>query len=244
MRIIKLDAIDSTNLYLRRLSLKERLVDYTVVVASSQEKGKGQMGANWVSEPHKNLMVSVFKGHLDLPANHAFYLSRAVALAVVATLNGLGVLNLSIKWPNDILSDNKKICGILIENVFKGHCVSSSIIGIGLNVNQENFDELPQASSLKCVTGRDFDLDEILIALLGDLKAYLAVLASTNYQAELKTAYERLLFKRGEIAEFTTKTGAAFKGVIQAVSTSGKLQVLVAGNKVEEFDLKEITLAY
>src|SRR5690606_11483476 len=156
MRIIKLDAIDSTNSYLRRLSMEETLEDYTVVMTKYQTQGKGQMGTIWHSEKSKNLMFSVFKDTSNLHIEYPFFISMATSLALLKTLRKFSTPKLSIKWPNDILSEDKKICGILIENVIKQNTLSNTIIGIGLNVNQTEFKNLLKASSLKLTTGKVF----------------------------------------------------------------------------------------
>jgi BirA family biotin operon repressor/biotin-[acetyl-CoA-carboxylase] ligase len=139
MKLIKLDAIDSTNDFLKRLSCEQALENYTVVTAEKQTRGKGQMGAKWDSETGKNLMFSVLINNRLATISEIFDLNVAVALAVLTTLEINNIPNLSIKWPNDIMSDNKKVAGILIENSIKNNGEISSIIGVGLNVNQLNF---------------------------------------------------------------------------------------------------------
>src|SRR5690606_22019676 len=162
MRVIKLNAIDSTNSYLRRLSHEESLEDYTVVTAEHQTEGRGQMGTVWNSENSKNLMFSVFRDTSKIQLEHPFLISMVTSLAILKALQRFSISRLSIKWPNDILSEDKKICGILIESVIKQNSLSNTIIGVGLNVNQTDFKNLPKASSLKLITGNVFDLEEVL----------------------------------------------------------------------------------
>ena len=119
MRIIKLDAIDSTNTFLKAISSADVLEDYTVIVAKQQTNGRGQMGNKWESDSGLNLTFSVFKRIKGLTFSNQFYLSIVVALALYKTLKSFNVPRLYVKWPNDILSANKKIAGILIENVVK-----------------------------------------------------------------------------------------------------------------------------
>ena len=145
MRIIKLDAIDSTNAYLKQISSAETLEDYTVITAKQQTNGRGQMGKHWHSKAGENLTFSVFKRLNGLSFSNQFYLSIVIALALHKTLTLYNVPNLFVKWPNDILSANKKIAGILIENVVKQNKLDYSIIGIGLNVNQTIFNDLSKA---------------------------------------------------------------------------------------------------
>ena len=162
MQIIKLSATDSTNAYLKSLAQSEILDDHTIVVADEQRKGRGQMGADWQSEAGKNLTFSLLKHFDHLLIENRFRLNICVSLAIAGALSEQHVPNLSIKWPNDILSGNAKICGILIENILMGDKIRTSIIGIGLNVNQMTFDNLENVSSLKLLLGRTLNLDELL----------------------------------------------------------------------------------
>jgi len=243
MRIIKLDAIDSTNSYLRNLSTTELLEDYTVIMADMQTNGRGQMGTSWDSNASQNLTVSVFKevGFLDF--GNQYYLNIVVALSIVKLLNYLNIPKLSIKWPNDILSENKKICGILIENVIKQNVLSSSVIGIGLNVNQTEFIDLPKASSLKLIMGRSFNLEELLLVLISNLKRNFSVLEQGQFYG-LKQEYEALLFKKNKPSTFRDEEGKLFSGFISGVSQDGCLQVLLEDNDLRSFNLKEIELLY
>ncbi|PNQ73798.1 biotin--[acetyl-CoA-carboxylase] ligase [Hanstruepera neustonica] len=243
MHIIKLNATDSTNSYLRHLSNTETLEDYTVVVAEFQESGRGQMGTVWESEPGKNLMFSVLKDVSFLKIQSNFYISRVVSLALIKSLQQFSVPKLSIKWPNDILSENSKICGVLIENMLKQDSLKSTIIGIGMNVNQVNFNDLPRASSLKLILGTQFDLDELLIAVVKNLKYYFKKLEKQQFHV-LKTEYENYLFRKDRPSTFQDVHGNLFSGYIKQVTESGCLQVLLEDDKLSDFDLKEITLLY
>ncbi|OEJ99075.1 biotin--[acetyl-CoA-carboxylase] ligase [Flavivirga aquatica] len=243
MRIIKLDAIDSTNSYLRKLIAVENMDDYTTVVANEQTKGRGQMGTVWASRSSKNLTFSVFKDVSKLYLEYPFYISIVTSLALLKTLQFFSISKLSIKWPNDILSENKKICGILIENVIKKNQINASVIGIGLNVNQTEFEGLPQASSLKIISGRIYDLDEILHVFIKNLETYFLLLKEGHYDV-LKFEYEKFLFRKNKPSTFKDAKGFVFSGFIKSISDFGNLQVLLEDNIIREFDLKEITLLY
>ena len=175
MRIIKLDAINSTNSFLKEMIYEEMVEDYTVVVAKHQTNGRGQMGTVWDSNKGENLMFSVFKDLSIHVVEFPFYISMAISLAILKALKGLNIPDLSIKWPNDILSADKKVCGILIENVIKNK-LNSTIIGIGVNVNQTEFNNLPKASSLKVITGIHYNLDEILQGIIEHTMHYSSLL--------------------------------------------------------------------
>ncbi len=243
MRIIKLDAIDSTNTFLKGISSEGTLSDYTVVVAKNQTDGRGQMGTVWNSEASKSLTFSVLKDVSFLQSNQQFYISIVTALALIKTLKTFHIEKLSIKWPNDILSANEKISGVLIENVIKHSTLTSSIIGVGLNVNQRSFDGLPKASSMSILRGRAFDLDEILQTFLKHLKFYFLLLEQGEKNV-LRKEYESLLFRKNKPSTFKGIEGDLFSGFIRGVSLSGKLIVELEDEIKREYDLKEITLLY
>ena len=242
MRIIKLNAIDSTNLFLRSLSIDTNVEDFTVVVAKHQTKGRGQMGTVWSSQDAKNLTFSVFKRFDNLKLDQHFVISMIASLAVINTLKKLNLPKLSVKWPNDILSANKKICGILIENVIKQNNVSATVVGIGLNVNQVNFSNLPQASSLLNVTGISYDLDELLQSILKELEILFDLVESNHFKT-IKTTYESYLFRKDKPSTFKNEEGL-FSGFIKGVSNEGLLEVLLEDNILKTFDLKTIKLLY
>lgn len=243
MRIIKLNAIDSTNSYLRRLSNEENLEDYTIVTAEYQTHGKGQMGTIWSSESSRNLMFSVFKDTTKFRLEYPFLISMVTSLAVIKALQSFSISKLSIKWPNDILSEDKKICGILIENVIKQQSLGNTIIGVGLNVNQTEFINLPKASSLKLITGNVYDLEEVLYEVIKSLKYYFGILKRADYEG-IKTAYEAYLFRKNKPSTFKDNKGLVFSGYIKSVTLSGNLQVLLEDEIIKEFDLKEVALMY
>ena len=243
MPIIKLNATDSTNSYLKDLCGTVSVKDFTVVVSESQINGRGQMGSSWQSESGKNLTCSVFKRikHLNLEDN--FYLSMVVSLAIINTLNYFKIPKLKIKWPNDILSEQKKICGILIENVIKNNQFEASILGIGLNVNQLVFDNLPKATSMQQITGIVYDLDEVLHHLLNALAHYFKLMNDGNKKV-IKNRYLELLFKRDKPSTFKDVNGQMFTGIIQGISPSGQLKVLLEDDIVQLFNFKEVELLY
>jgi len=243
MHIIKLNAIDSTNSYLRELASKKPLEDFTVVITKHQTKGRGQIGSIWNSEKDKNLTCSVFKRNCCVSIDDQFYISMVTSLSIIKTLQLFQVPKLVVKWPNDILSEQKKICGILIENVIKHQDIEGSIIGIGLNVNQTQFPNLPSASSLKNLTGSLFDVEELLARIVEHLQYYFEKLEQGKHDF-IKRAYEALLFRRNKPSTFKNYEGDLFSGFIQGVNNNGTLQILLEDDIVKEFELKEIQLLY
>jgi len=242
-QILKLDATDSTNLYLKDLLRAKNPPDYTVVVAKKQLKGRGQMGTNWQSEDGKNLTFSVLKNFDALLVRHQFVLNIAISLAVYDALKELSVPDVKVKWPNDIMSGSMKICGILIENVLKGDKVGHSIIGIGLNVNQTNFAGLDKASSLKSIMGRTYAIDELLYKILEHIRFQLEGIEGKSVN-QLLPVYEKVLFRKNKPSTFTDANGEMFMGYIRKVSAEGKLILELEDHVFMEFNLKEVSLLY
>ena len=162
MHIIKLNAIDSTNTYLKELSAKQTVANFTVVVAENQTNGRGQRGANWEVEKGKNLTFSVLKINPSTGPRNQFMLNILVSLSIVKALESFNVPKLSIKWPNDILIDDKKVAGLLAQQIGDG-----VIVGIGLNVAM-GADELPvpTATSLALAGSNNLDRNSLLSAFL------------------------------------------------------------------------------
>jgi len=242
MRLVKLDAIDSTNDFLKALSNTENLANFTVVTAENQTKGRGQMGAVWNSETGKNLIMSVLVKDFLTDANQLFAINVAFATAVIATLESLQIPDLSVKWPNDILSGNKKIGGILIENSIKSDRQIVSVIGLGLNVNQTHFENLPKASSLALVCSKDFDKDQLLVSIIENFER--KIVSWPNNGKSLWSTYNRLLFKKGVPMPFEDGQSNRFMGIIQEVSALGKLRILKEDDTLSEYGIKEIQLLY
>ena len=173
MKIIHFKTLDSTNKYLQNLLEEGVDIIDNVVVTDFQTSGKGQGRNVWESEAGKNLLFSIALDMSYHKAENQFVLTQMVSVAMINVLkNYLPEEHLYIKWPNDIYFKNKKIAGILIKNEIKGMMLGTSIIGIGLNVNQEDFDEnLSNPISMKMITGKDYDLEEILLAISCQLSA-------------------------------------------------------------------------
>ena len=243
MNIIKLNAIDSTNLYLKKLADENILENYTVAVARNQTAGRGQMGTNWVSENNKNLTFSMLVRFNMFDIKQQFYISIAVAIAVVEVLKSYVKNSIVIKWPNDILADENKVSGILIENSLKGSKIKHSIIGIGLNVNQEIFPtNIGNVSSLKLLSSKEFETDTLLIELINSLKKYLSFVTDEKLN-ELKQIYYGYLYYFKTETEFIDNMNVKFPGKIISVGEDGRLEVEIDHKKTRKFNLKEIKFA-
>lgn len=242
MKLIKLDAIDSTNEFLKGLSNNQIVENFTVVTAENQTKGKGQMGAVWNSEPSKNLIMSILVSNFVRNINQIFDINIAVSVAVIQVLKGFDIPELSIKWPNDIMSYSKKIGGILIENSIKSDGNINSIVGLGLNVNQTHFENLPKASSLSLICNTTFDKEDILLKIIEKLEQNIQ---NWNQNSNLFWSdYTNTLFKKGIPMPFEDQNKQNFMGIIQGVSSIGKLEILLENDSIAEFDIKEIQMLY
>ena len=243
MEIIRLNATNSTNTYLKNLLKEKQVKDLSCIWALSQTQGRGQQGAKWISEPGKNLTFSVLKKFENLPSEYHFLLNMEVSLAIFRALKKLYIPDLAVKWANDILSSKKKICGILIENTLHKEQISSSIIGIGLNVNQVFFNDLPNVSSLQKIMGHPFDLEEVLLLICQELEVSLKSLSPTRFESMLDE-YHTHLFRKDKPSTFEYPNGERFMGYIRGVSHNGQLQVEQEDALMSSFSLKEIKLLY
>lgn len=243
MSIIKLNAIDSTNDFLKDLMRNQSIENFTTVVANSQTKGRGQMGTQWQSEDGKNLIMSSLIKDFDICIDDVFVLNCLVSVAIVKALNELKVPKLSIKWPNDIMSDTKKIAGILIENSIKPDSTFVSVVGIGLNVNQKHFVELPNASSMLIQTEKEFDLDSVLETVLLQLNYYYELVKDRKVD-ELWDLYHQYLFKKEVPVVFEDNEEKRFMGMINQVNRQGKLEVRLEDDSIQTYTIKEIKMIY
>lgn len=243
MKIIKLNAIDSTNTYLKSLTKNVSLEDEVVVVAQNQTNGRGQMGAEWQSKTGQSLTFSMFKKFFNVELSCQSYISFAVAIGIKKGLKKLQIPSVSIKWPNDILSYNKKVCGVLIENKIEGTKITGSIVGIGLNVNETEFKDLPQATSLFLATGVKLDLQEVLQILSETIFEELKRMSINNYDS-LKEEYENELYRKDQVSAFEYPNGERINGMIKGVTQLGELLVEKENETIDKFEVKQIKMLY
>lgn len=237
--INKIDAIDSTNLALKRMYHEDSLAHGQGLWALNQTQGKGQRNGRWFSQPNTNLTFSFFLDHSYLKINSPFHLNCLTSLAVRSAMNYYQIPNIKIKWPNDILSENKKISGILIENLYRGSRLNASIVGIGINVNQENFESLPKASSMRLCSGRRFKLAELLDVLLTALEQNFSDHASFE---KAHKAFNDCLYGRFSTFIFE-KNGRQFPAIIKKVNPEGLL-VLEENGVLTQHEFKSIKMLY
>ena len=243
MRIIKVDAIDSTNSFIRQFYKGNSAFEPVCVRAALQTQGRGQRGSSWQSKAGENLTFSILYPQKKLKISRHFLLNASISLAVLKSLQQMGIPELKVKWPNDILSAKHKIAGILIENIVKTEGIVASIIGIGLNVNQTDFHEIPNAGSLKNITGKTFDPDEILRKLIAEVEKDLIALPGKT-ATEILAEYARNMFRLDMVSVFSSPDGRRFNGIIRGVTTEGKLNLEIEEAGFKTFGLKEIQLLY
>lgn len=238
----RFDVLASTNDFARELLSKSEPVEGTAIIAASQSAGRGQFGSTWTSEAGKNLLVSVILYPNFLPPTRQFLLSQVAALAVQeAVAQWVPSKVVSIKWPNDILIDGKKVSGILIQNALAGSSFLNSVVGIGLNVNQLAFGaHLPQATSLALQIGGPVPLESVENSLFAALDAWYNRLKWGETDRIVKN-YRQHLYKAGEETAFMTADGANFTGTIVELDQQGRLGIL-REKEVVYFGLKEVSL--
>ena len=235
---IFLREVESTNNYANQLVLSKAAEHGTVVLAQYQNKGKGQQGNSWESEPGKNLLASLILFPQFLPAAKQFHLSKIISLALVDFLK-TETSEVSIKWPNDIYIQNKKVAGILIENSVKGRNVSSAIIGIGLNLNQEIFvSDAPNPVSLKQTTGKKYDIEAVAVKIYELINNWYKIL-ETGGLNEIDSAYFKQLFRANEWALFA-KQGEMFEAKISGIGEFGQLILEDRNGIFSEYMFKEV----
>lgn len=242
MYFIKINATESTNTYLKNLANEVNLENFTIVSANKQSNGKGQMGSIWLSEEGKNLTFSVLLKNIIAQIPTVFMLNKVVAISLAQFLKKLEIVNVKIKWPNDILTGSKKIAGVLIENIFKHNNSIDCIVGIGLNVNQTQFDKLPHATSIALEKNKLFDLQELLVDFCEVFRDNLVFYQ--NNQNLIDVHYNMNLFKKDKPAVFENKEGKKFMGIIQGVDEHGSLVIELENDVFKKFKLKEIKMVF
>ncbi|MGC6284729.1 MAG: biotin--[acetyl-CoA-carboxylase] ligase [Polaribacter sp.] len=242
MKIIKLDTINSTNSYLRELAIHQDVDNFTVVSAKHQSEGKGQIDKKWITEPNKNLTFSILIKE-KYQIQHKKYINIAVSLALHDWFTQKKIKNLSIKWPNDIMAGSKKLSGILIETMIRGSKIYHTVIGIGINVNQQQFSsEIKSVSSLLLETSKTYDLDLLLLEILPIIQNRIQDFLSGKFK-ELEEAYSKLLYRKDIPSNFVDNQGNRFAGSITGISQDGNLLISTENGSVREFGIKEVAFA-
>ena len=231
---------DSTNTLMRQLVAAGNPPEF--IYAGYQTAGRGQTGNGWESEPDKNLLCSI----LLPPIKELFYQNVITSVAVLRTLSGLGIDGLTVKWPNDIYWGDKKVAGILVENTILGSEVQYSIAGIGLNVNQTEWHSgAPNPVSVKQITGKDYDIDELMQQLLAEIRKAQSEDVWEEYKAHLYRREGFWPFVEREVSVAPTMNAEAtaegqFWAHIVDVLPTGEIVLLDKNGKQRKYHFKQI----
>ena len=243
--IIRLATVDSTNRYMRdnasELWSKHGESGFVVVTAGHQTAGRGQRGNTWNSNAGENLLFSILvRPGETLEVSKQFLLSQAVALSIHDAMKCHGI-DTQLKWPNDIYAGNRKLAGILLELDYSGAFVEQAIIGIGLNVNQENFPPMDRTPvSMKMLRKRDFILDDVLATILDLFEHYYTEMRFGNRDA-IAAEYKRVLLGMNERHTFFDRDGH-FDAVIQDVESDGHLILRRNDGSTGRYAFKEVEM--
>ena len=234
MEIIHLTDIPSTNDYLLGLNTEQDVV----AVSDYQSHGKGMGGNRWESEAGKNLLFSILIHPTWLPVNKQYLLSMAEALALRSTLADI-IPDVTIKWPNDIYWQDKKISGTRIDVNLHGPMLADVVIGTGININQrEFFSDAPNPVSLCQITGREYDRDAILQEILSRFSPFLKQLEQGKYD-EIVSLYHQHLYHRDGMHQYEDDNGP-FMAAIDHVEPNGMLHLRLADGTMRQYMFKEV----
>lgn len=237
--IIRLAETKSTNSYAIRILSDERPEEGCVIITDHQTAGKGTDTNTWESEKGKNLTFSLVL-YPTLAADQQFILNKAISLGIYNFLSAkLTSHKVSIKWPNDIYIEDRKACGILIQNSVMGNKLDYMIVGIGLNVNQtEFFSNAPNPVSMKMITGLEYNLDKLLQELLNSIfERYNSISAETT--GKIENDYQTALYRLDEWHEYIVND-TKFKSRIKGTNTYGQLLLETETDEIIVCDLKEV----
>jgi BirA family biotin operon repressor/biotin-[acetyl-CoA-carboxylase] ligase len=236
--IQQISSIDSTNNYAAAQLLTKSLPEGFVVVANSQNVGRGQGQNAWESEPGKNLTFSVVLYPEFLEISKQFGLSKVISLGVLDFLLLLDV-KASVKWPNDIYLGDKKVAGILIENSIRESKISSAIVGIGLNINQQIFtSNAPNPVSLSQYTDKTYSLEETLNQLCACLDDRYQQLIQKDF-GSIDNDYLTNLYRFGLWSDYSDQEGD-FEGRILGVDKIGQLEIEKRSGEIMKYQFKEV----
>ncbi|RDC66136.1 biotin--[acetyl-CoA-carboxylase] ligase [Adhaeribacter pallidiroseus] len=239
-QIIYLPTCSSTNVVASELLVKNKATEGCVVITDHQTAGQGQRGNTWEAESDKNITLSVILKPVFLSATQQFYLTMCVSLAVFDLVQQVVPGKIKIKWPNDIVTEDKKLAGILIQNTISGSILQHSVVGIGLNVNQKIF-QFPRATSLAKLTNKEFNRVVITEKLLEHLEKRYLELRSGQLE-KLKISYLQALY-RYQSTYFYEIDGVKTTGQIVGVDATGRLALQI-NEELRFFNFKEIAYLY
>ena len=241
--LVKLSEIDSTNNYLKKeLSNTKPLAEGTVIMADHQSAGRGQHGNVWVTEKGRNLTISILLKPIFLNPKQQFVLNKAVSLGINDCLSAIIGEDCKIKWPNDIYYKDRKLGGVLIENTVAGTQLKTSVVGIGVNVNQQNFGAgAERATSLSKILQQDYPLHDLLRQLCKSIENRYLQLKENGHFCLHKEYLDRL-YRLDELYRYSIG-GQIYNGTIKGVSEQGYL-LLQIGDELKALDLKQVKFIF
>jgi BirA family biotin operon repressor/biotin-[acetyl-CoA-carboxylase] ligase len=230
--IIELDIIDSTNNYAMRLIDADTAQPGLTITANRQTQGKGQRGKKWEDTGGQSLLMSIIATPI-VGIEQQFTFNAGIAVAIADVLLSLYEnWDVRIKWPNDIIINDKKAGGLLIENVIRGSEWTYAVIGLGLNILQDRFPpELPYAGSLKTQSGKVFQISNVFNALRGQI---LNAVYDQADPSELLDKYNSYLYRKDELQTFSNGE-KEWKGRIIAVTRQGQLMVKLENDEAATY---------
>ncbi|MFO0495619.1 MAG: biotin--[acetyl-CoA-carboxylase] ligase [Flavobacteriia bacterium] len=232
-RIIHLPSVDSTNNYAANLLREEKIGHGAVILADEQSAGRGQRGTSWTSKAGENLLVTFLALPDNLSVSNQEVITQFITVSIADFLGNIGI-SASIKWPNDIYVADKKLAGILIENALSSGNIVSSIIGVGLNVNQINFESL-NATSIAAELGEKRPIMDVLFQLIDAMNKNWSALNNS----QLKQRYLSNMYLLNVPAFFEDENGR-FAGIIRGTDERGRLEIETNG-KLKYYSLKEVS---
>lgn len=238
---ILLDTIDSTQAFASELLRDHPVSHGTLVLARYQSRGKGRGAHSWEGESGKNFYGSLVLRHMWNPAPAPFVLSQVAALAVRDQIEEQTRLQVHIKWPNDVICAGKKVAGILISNQWRGSSWESSILGIGININQVRFsEENPDAGSLASLTGKSLQVLDITNGLMDGLGRYYDLLHCGETGQLVSDYFMHLHGARAPVLMQAAGEAGTFRGQVVRVEPDGKLWIRAGNQALKEYDLDQL----
>lgn len=236
------DTLDSTNS--EALRLFKESDDFTVIASKYQTSGRGQRGTNWESEQGKNLTFSLILKSDGIKADKQFVIAQVVTIGIKKYLKSRGI-NSKIKWPNDIYVGDKKVCGILIEHFLSGDTLSGTVVGVGLNLNQDKFNSnAPNPTSMKIILNKEFNMEDEMEALVGhiyDIYHPFMTFSSNSSLNRLETEYHNSLYRLDEFHNYQeTPGGEIINARIIGIDNNACLLLEKEDGSTKRYSFKEV----
>lgn len=231
--------MDSTNAVAKRVG-RENVTNGTVVITKKQTAGRGRRGRNWIS-PEGNCYFSMLL-RPNMQVSNASQITLVVAMALVKAVEQISDLKPQIKWPNDVVIDGKKLCGILTESSIGEYGLDYVIVGVGVNVNQRDFDEeiKNMATSIVVQCGREMDCPQLIATFLNHFEMLLETFLETEDMSVLKTEYNNLLVNREKEVRILDREERI--GMALGINEKGELLVRTDGDIIETIVSGEVSV--